>query len=924
MTHTKIFIILTIVLISCGCSNTSLSSNEYVDKAKQALDKGKYRESIIQLRNALEGNPKNTEARWLLGEVYLDLGEFASAEKELRRAQNLGIVADAVIPLLARALAGQHKHEEVLGFTTNDLSQNAQAQLLSVQAEILINNEKLEAAAAKIDQAILIAPNSAAALTAKARLLAAQQEYKTARTVLQALLKTHPTHASAWSLLGNIEHVSGTKEAAIAALTVAIENRINNEADLLKRALLHIELKQYDLAQKDVNTAKRRLANYFETHYTQGLIHFHQKQYPQALESFDLALKDTSPFLPALLYRGLTHQILGQTEHATHDLSRYVSLNPENVAGRLGLARLRLAARSHVEVEDLVRPIVLSDSRNIVALSLLGNAYIGQQRYAEAIPLFEQILSLEPASTEAMNHLGSAQLLNGNIATGIKTLRKTLQTDPKNQQAYELLTRLYLSNKAIDDALAVATEFQTHSPELAAPYNMLGTVYIIKQELQQATQAFNKAREISPGDILANKHLAMLATESENFEEARLRYQEILNHHDNHLDTLMRLAMLDELEQREEDLLTHLNQAINAHPDAIQPRTSLARILMAKGELDKAENTLGDLLTTHASHPMVLDVLGRIKLLGRNGKDARNIFNQLVKINPDDAELHFLLGKAHALLGAIKEVQQALEKTLELDPDHLAARLGLARALILQQDVNGAKKHIAVLEKAAPGNPNVLFLKANIAQSSGEQQAALDIYTDVFENTTNSLTLKAVVQQKWGLGDKQGAVALLEKWIKDHPKDVSSQLQLAGAYAKLGRKADAIAQYETILSLAEDNAIALNNLAWELKESDPQRALNYAKKAYELAPTAAHLSDTYGMLLLATGELATAQRMIERSLKNDTTNSPTIRYHAALIEEANGNSQAAIKILTPLLKEAGDFPEKAEAAKLLEQLSSKN
>ena len=62
---------------------------------------------MIELKKVLQNNPDNRDARLLLGEVSLLTGEAAAAEKELRRAQELGIPREKLIIPLGRALLAQ-------------------------------------------------------------------------------------------------------------------------------------------------------------------------------------------------------------------------------------------------------------------------------------------------------------------------------------------------------------------------------------------------------------------------------------------------------------------------------------------------------------------------------------------------------------------------------------------------------------------------------------------------------------------------------------------------------------------------------------------------------------------------------------------------------------------------------------------------
>ena len=77
--------------LACAMTVASASdSDEYVAEAKQYLQKGKSKEAIIQLKNALKSDPANVDARVLLGQLYLASGDTAGARKELGRAARLG------------------------------------------------------------------------------------------------------------------------------------------------------------------------------------------------------------------------------------------------------------------------------------------------------------------------------------------------------------------------------------------------------------------------------------------------------------------------------------------------------------------------------------------------------------------------------------------------------------------------------------------------------------------------------------------------------------------------------------------------------------------------------------------------------------------------------------------------------------------
>src|SRR5438552_14664258 len=105
--------LITLSLASTGCSRNE-SAVELLQDAKQRYEKGDINAAIIQLKNLLENDPKNSEARFLLGRASNNVRVPILTEKELRKALELGFDRTAVAPELARSLLAQGQFQKVL------------------------------------------------------------------------------------------------------------------------------------------------------------------------------------------------------------------------------------------------------------------------------------------------------------------------------------------------------------------------------------------------------------------------------------------------------------------------------------------------------------------------------------------------------------------------------------------------------------------------------------------------------------------------------------------------------------------------------------------------------------------------------------------------------------------------------------------
>ena len=86
--QSRIYLIalMVVLVMSLGACAKPPSPEQLLADAKQYQEKGNTKSAIIQLRNLLQRNPKNGEARYLLGSIYLKRGDTLRAENQLREA----------------------------------------------------------------------------------------------------------------------------------------------------------------------------------------------------------------------------------------------------------------------------------------------------------------------------------------------------------------------------------------------------------------------------------------------------------------------------------------------------------------------------------------------------------------------------------------------------------------------------------------------------------------------------------------------------------------------------------------------------------------------------------------------------------------------------------------------------------------------
>jgi len=479
----------------------------------------------------------------------------------------------------------------------------------------------------------------------------------------------------------------------------------------------------------------------------------------------------------------------------------------------------------------------------------------------------------------------------------------------------------HLEQKDFDKALAVVEAYRLRNPDSAGPYNLIGRVQLAAGQEADAVKAFTRAREIEPGNPVASHSLAALAIRKKAYQEARGYYQDVLEYHEDDLSTLLKLAALDGVEKKEQLMLEHIQQAVTTHPKSVLPKVLLARYYLTQGKPGKVPSLMLELSEKQRKDPAVLQVIALAQLAQKQYPEAKYGLEQLVEQRPKSAQVHFMFARAYAGLGDRAGLRKELESTIELAPRHFAARLALARLLLLEGEKEKVTEQLAVLNELSPDHADVLRLKASLARVQGDPAKASALLEDIFEMSPSTDSMLSVARQKWAMGKQAAALELQKQWVKEHPDDLTATLALADAYSQQEQVEPAIAQYQRVLAKDEQNVAALNGLAWQLRNKQPARALEYAERAARLAPESALVLDTFAVVLLKNGQVKRAKRNIERVYEKKP-NEPAVRYHRAMIDAAAGDKAAAIEALQTLLSEGDDFTEKSEAQQLLAELQA--
>jgi putative PEP-CTERM system TPR-repeat lipoprotein len=908
---------LLLFLLGCGDDATS---TEHVDRAREFINEANYDAALIELKNAVQKEQNSAEARFMLGQLQLQMGNVAAAEKELLAAEKLGWAKEAVSPALAQALLLGGKYAQIRELDARALPADSKAQVLTIQALAELAQGELAAAERLIAEARQTAPESVDVMVGAARVSASQGSLEGAISTLDEALVRGPDNASAWHLLGDIRLQQGQPEEALAAYNKTLELQPNNFQARVRRALAAMSLQDFTTASNDAETLLKMAPRHPGSNYIQGLVHFQAQNYEDAIAALTQAEPAFRQFPMVLYYLGSSHLIEGSNDLAESFADRFVAVAPENVAGRKLLATLRLQRGDYRDVQSLLQPVLDNDPDDLGALNLMANALIRDGKTDRGIDLLSRLAELQPDSAQAQVRLGAGLLMTGKSDAAINHIETALQLDPEFQQADILLVLNHLRKQEYDSAIEAARAYVGRNPTSVTPYNLLGKVYLAADREADARQAFGRALKIDAGDPGANHNLAQLALTSGDTAAARKHYLAVLAVHKDSVPALMQLARLEAQLNDEDAMVSWLQQATEAAPEAIEPRVMLARYYLGKGRPAQVAPLFSSLDQVQRQSPEVLRALAMAQLAEKEPREAQQTLEQLLESEPDSAVTRQLMAQAAAGAGDRDRAKLELQRALELDQNYLPARVALARLALAGESADEFDEQLQLLVAQAPDDVNVLQLQARAAQRNNEPTAAAEFARRAYELAPGEATLLALAGYETAAGRETESLNLLEEWLRANPDSVPVRLARGIALGQTGKVDASLGEYLSVIEVDPDNFAALNNLAWELRETDTKRALEYAQRATRAAPNSAAGLDTLAVVEYHAGDYEAAKRNIARALEADP-DIPALNYHAAMIEKALGDEPAAARILQRLLSEHSDFPEYNDAKALLDSLS---
>ena len=600
-------------------------AEEFVRRARDYRETGDISASIIELKNALQQEPRNPQARFLLGQNYLTIRDLVGAEKEFLRARDYGMPADELAAPLAEVWLGRRQFEKLLTEirVPETASAAAKATLAIARGRAHQALGDLAGAKQEFDRALARDPEGPVALVGLARIAMRLGNRAEIDDSVARAFEAAPEDLNVLALKGDHDVLRGRYASAEARYQIVVNARPDRIVVRVALARTQILRGKTEPARRHLDLVLARARAHPQASYLRASLAFEARDYQRARLHSEQALLSNPNHVSSLLIAGAATYLLNQLEQADRHLSGVLAQDPEHrLARRLGAATRYRIARSRDGLAGSVP--LLDDSLEPKELVTLVDPEARARAELEAGRTF--FAWLAGAHPEIV--LIPRQTLAGNAGEAGPRLRAAVEQAPRDVPSLVRLARLEHETGNDAEAISLLETAVTAAPYAVVPRALLGQLHFYGGRPERNLEAIGVALQDHPEHpvLLGLKGLARL--QAGRPRDAKAIFRSLVEMEPGAAQAQHLLA----LAYREDgDLVRYgerLEQVLRLDPGHFRATVESIRLTAQAGELRAARDQMDNLLLTAPENPEALDLSGAIALLEGRTEEALGLLRR--------------------------------------------------------------------------------------------------------------------------------------------------------------------------------------------------------------------------------------------------------------------------------------------------------
>jgi putative PEP-CTERM system TPR-repeat lipoprotein len=919
-TFTFLPLVISISLAMAGCSEKKISPQSALNEAQAAVTRGDFAAATIHLKNALAGKPDDAQSRFSLGKVYLAMGEFGLAEADLRRALELGIAQETVLPLLLESMVLQAQHQRVIDEVAKakNLSAPLEAIALSYTGRSWFGLKKFDQAKADFAKSLKLAPENAAASIGEVTtmLISAPPDFAAAKKATAVVLAKHPSSHDAWAMSGFLSRLEGKNSDAKIALEKALQLKpydIEQHAALAKTL---IDLSDFPAATAQIQNLFKLSPKNFIVTYLYGLMAFRQGNLQLSREHLQRVVVAAPSYEPALELASEVAMSTGEFAMAEKLAASIVDQNPRNPSGHRLLASTYLAQNQPERAIAVLQPLLQQKVSSPQILATVGEALIRTGSAAKGIEFLDAAAAMSGGSAGLTTISATARIAEGDMESGLAQLERA-SANSRNPQTDLAIAQAFASAKRFDKATLLADRFVKAQPKEASGPHALGMIALAQDKIEDAEKQFAQALAINASYLPTLDGWAQIDLRRGRADAAKARYTTALALEPKNVSILLSLAALNvQTSGPETETLRLFNQAREVDPSSPRAVIVQSQYLLSTSQAEAAIALLEPMVANHANDLSANEALANAYQAGGVPIKAIQVLEKQLLTNSLSASLNYRIGSLRLGLRDFAGATKNFERAAQLQPNAIEPKVALAGTLLNSGKRVEAMAAARAIQAANPKSPIGYMLVGDFFANDNNAAEAQAQYKQAYSLAKNTSTASKLYSNLIFSNNKEEAAQFLRAHWQASPTDLSFMLQASELLLNRKEWKEAVAVVNQVLKVSKGNTAALNNAAVAMHQLKEVRAVELAQRAYELEPNNFAIQDTLGFILLEQGKVAEALPLLKSAAAKATRN-PEVRLHYAQALAKKGDTAAAKQEATAALQNSPPPDVKTAAEALL-------
>jgi tetratricopeptide (TPR) repeat protein len=537
-----------------ACNNVPKSSDAHRVLGEFYIYQQRMPEGEVQLRQAVELDPKSGPAVMDLATLQLTAGRKQEAEQNFKRLAAF----DGYQSVYAVFLFQEKRYDEAIREFQGLSNRNPEDRVARTRLVVAYRLSGRAAEAEKVLSTTLKAnPKDADALLQRAEILLEKRDYAHAEADLNQILRLRPNAPEVHYVLAKLNEERGNLLMCRQELSETL--RLNPALQVVR----------VELAQKLVNGNEGRAALDVLNEAPEF-----QKRSTGILVQRNWALWQVGDL--AAMRKGIDQ---GLSQEKSTDLL---------IQDGLWKMRAGDPSAARTALEEALK----IDPSNLRALRELNQTYIEQKNTPMALQKVKEFAAKQPNSAPVQDFLGLMLLGNGDSKQARAAFMKAKTADPQFSKADLSLVQVDAVEGRFEDARKRLVDLLAHDQNNTMARRWLGNLEEVKADHSAAIEQFRKVVAANPSDPQASNNLAYLLAEYGNQRDEALKYAqkavELAPERPAYCDTLGWVLYKKGLYA---SAIPYLERA-SAHPENVVWKYHLAMAYAKAGDSKRGHSTL--------------------------------------------------------------------------------------------------------------------------------------------------------------------------------------------------------------------------------------------------------------------------------------------------------------------------------------------